>query len=112
MRRIVGLAVAVCLLAVSGPGRADEKEAKAILDKAIKAMGGKEKLGKVEAFSYKTKGVFTINGEDREMNGEVTVKGLNHLRREFGNDQFHGVVVVSGDQGWRKFGDNGDNVNN
>src|SRR5262249_53997414 len=37
---------------------------------------------------------------------EVTVKGLDHFRREFGNDDFHGVVVLAGDKGWRKFGDN------
>ena len=36
----------------------------------------------------------------------MTAKGLDHFRREFGNDQFHVVVVLAGDKGWRKFGDN------
>ena len=100
MGRLIGLAVAAsCLLAACSQGRADDKEVKTILDKAIKAMGGEEKLAKIEAFSWKSKGVVTINGEDREIKGEATTKGLDHYRREFGNDQFHGVVVLNGEKG-------------
>ena len=105
MRRCVGLAVAACVLVVCGPGRADDKDVKAVLDKAIKAMGGEEKLGKIESFSLKSKDVMVFNGEERESQGETIVKGLDHSRREFGSDQFHGVFVLSGDKGWRKFGD-------
>ena len=107
MRRFVGLAVAVSLFfIVVGRTRADDQDAKSILAKAIKALGGEEKLGKVEAFSWKAKGTVVFNGNENESSNEVTVKGLDHYRREFGNDQFHGVVVLSGDKGWRKFGDN------
>src|SRR5438067_2328994 len=106
MRRFLGAAVATALLFVSGgSARADDKDAKSILDKAIKALGGEEKLGKVEAFSWKSKGTVTFNGNENESSNEVTVKGLGHYRREFGNDQFHGVVVLNGDKGWRKFGE-------
>jgi hypothetical protein len=105
MRRCVGMAVAVCILVVGGPSRADDKDVKSVLDKAIKAMGGEEKLGKIESFSLKSKDVMVFNGEERESQGELIVKGLDHSRREFGSDQFHGVFVLSGDKGWRKFGD-------
>ena len=85
--------VAAALLAVMiGQARADDKDAKAILDKAIAALGGEEKLGKAQAFSWKSKGTVVFNGNENEMNNEVTVKGLDHFRREFGNDQFHGLV--------------------
>jgi hypothetical protein len=105
---MVALAVAaVCVLAMGGPARADDKDAKSILDKGIKALGGEEKLGKIEAFSWHSKGVVVFNGEERESNGKVTVKGLDQSRREFGNDQFHGVFVLSGDKGWSKFGEQG-----
>ncbi len=111
MRRLVGLGVAAVFFAmVSGPGRADDQEVKSILDKAMKAMGGEEKLGKVEAFSWKSNGVVVFNGNENESKNDVTVKGLDHYRREFGNDQFHGMVVVSGEKGWRKFGDNSNNL--
>ena len=89
-----------------GPTRAADGDAKSILDKAIKALGGEEKLAKVEAYSWKSKGTVTFNGNENESKTEVTVKGLDHFRREFGNDKFHGVVVLAGDKGWRKFGDN------
>ena len=81
-------------------------DAKSILDKGIKALGGEEKLAKAEAYSWKSKGTINFNGNENEFNGEVTVKGLDHFRREFGNDQFNGVIVLAGDKGWRKFGDN------
>jgi hypothetical protein len=107
MRRSLGLALAVMLfLVVGGPSRADENDAKSVLDRAIKAAGGEEKLGKVDAFMWKAKGTVVFNGNESDTSMEVTVKGLDHYRREFGNDQFHGVIVLAGDKGWRKFGDN------
>jgi hypothetical protein len=98
-------AVAVYFSMVVGLVRAEEQDAKAILDRAVKALGGQEKLAKVEAFSWKSKGVVVFNGNENESSNQVTVKGLDHYRREFGNDQFHGVIVLNGDKGWRKFGD-------
>ncbi len=106
MRRYIGASLAAVLLFVLyAPARADDQEATSILDKAIKALGGEEKLGKATAYSWKSKGTVTFNGEERESNNHVTVKGLDHYRREFGNDDFHAVFVVAGDKGWRKFGD-------
>ena len=78
-------AVAVYFSMVVGLVRADEKDAKAILDRAIKASGGEEKLAKVEAFSWKSKGIVIFNGNENESSNQVTVKGLDHYRREFGN---------------------------
>ena len=90
---------------LGGLARADDQDVKSILDRAIKALGGEEKLAKAEAFTWKSKGIVIFNGNENESSNQVTVKGLDHYRREFGNDQFHGVIVVSGDKGWRKFGD-------
>jgi hypothetical protein len=107
MRRFLGMVVASLLLLVSlGAARADDQDAKSILDKAIKALGGEEKLAKVQAFAWKAKGTVSFNGNDNEFTSETTIKGFDHLKREFGNDQFHGVLVVAGDKGWRHFGDN------
>jgi hypothetical protein len=95
---------------VSGAVRADDQEVKSILDKAMKALGGEDRLAKVEAFSWKSTGIVVFDGNENESKNEVTVKGLDHFRREFGNDQFHGLVVISGDKGWRKFGDNSNDL--
>jgi hypothetical protein len=104
MRTFLGAALALVFLSVTA--RADDKDAKAVLDKAINALGGAEKLGKVNAFSWKGKGTITLNGNESDFTSQVTIKGLDHYRREFGNDQFNAVVVVDGAKGWRKFGDN------
>ncbi len=107
MTRFLGVALATALLfAGFGPAQADDNDAKSIVDKAIKALGGEEKLGKVNAFSWKGKGTITFNGNENDFTSEMTFKGLDQYRREFGNDQFNGVVVLDGTKGWRKFGDN------
>jgi hypothetical protein len=111
MKRFLGaMLVAVLMSGASGSIRADEKDTKAIIDKAIKALGGEEKLGKVSAMSWKSKGTVTINGEDNEFNTQSTLQGLDHYRSEFsgqfGGNEVKGVTVLNGDKGWRKFGDN------
>jgi hypothetical protein len=90
--------------------RAADDDAQAIVDKAIKAVGGAEKLGNVKAYSWKAKGTSNFNGEERESRSQTTVQGLDHYRREFGNDEFSIVIVLAGDKGWRKFGDNNSEI--
>ena len=107
MKQFLGTVLATALAFVlCSHVRADDKDASAILDKAIKAMGGEEKLAKASMYSWKSKGTVTIEGNEREFNSQVTVKGLDHYRREFGNDEFHGIIVLADTKAWRKFGDN------
>ena len=95
-------ALIVCL--ATGVSRCDDATT-AILDKAIKAAGGEEKLGKAEVFSWKAKGRMIANGNESEFESQVTIKGIDHLRREFGNDRIKLLVVVNADRGWRRFRD-------
>jgi hypothetical protein len=99
MKRFHRSMIAVAALLVAcGPARADDPKAKAILDKAIKALGGEDKLAKIEAFSWKAKVTFNRNGQaGQEMDAEVIFKGLDHMRRAFGVN----LVVLAGDKGWR-----------
>jgi hypothetical protein len=107
MRRFLGAVVAMSLvLVLFSPARADDQDAQAILDKAVKALGGEEKLAKVTAFSVKSKGTINFGGNENDFDGQLTVEGLDHLKRELSNDQFHVVTVLGGSKGWRKFGDN------
>ena len=100
------LAAAIGL--VGTQSSADEAQVNQILDKAIKALGGQEKLAKVEAFTWKDKGTVTIEGNDNEFQSESTVQGLDHFHStfegEFNGNQFKALSIISGDKGWRKFG--------
>jgi hypothetical protein len=88
---------------------ADEAQVNQILDKAMKALGGQEKLSKVEAFTWKSKGKVTIEGNDNEFHAQATVKGLDHFQYvfegEFNGNPFKAISVLSGERGWRKLGD-------
>ena len=59
MARCIGaVLVAALAVALAGPARAGgEQDAKAILDKAIKALGGEEKLSQLKAYTIKGKGI-------------------------------------------------------
>jgi hypothetical protein len=111
MRRFIGAAIVTAFLCgIVGPARADDPAATAVLDKAIKALGGEEKLAKVQAYYVKAKGKVTINDSTNEFTSSVTGQGLDRFRSEFeGNfdgNEVKAVAVLDGNKGWRKFGDN------
>ena len=110
MKRSLGMLVVAALL--SGPGsasRADENDATPILEKAIAALGGEAKLAKAAKATWKTKGTLTINDNDNPIKGTTTVEGIDKHRgefeAEFNGNPFKGVTIVNGNKGWRKFGD-------
>lgn len=111
MKRVLGVMLGAFLISTLGsPARAGEKEANAIVDKAITAMGGEEKLKKATTASWKHKGVLSFNGNDSEFTTETTIQGFDHSRRkfegQFGDNKVVGITVQNGDKVWRKFGDN------
>jgi hypothetical protein len=111
MTRLIGAALALALvLGLGGLARAADKDTDAVLDKAIKALGGADNLAKAKAATWKTKGTLTIMGTDNAFTTHATVQGLDHFRQEFegefGGNKVEGVGVIAGDKGWRKFGDN------
>src|SRR5947209_2887439 len=104
LRTLVLLAL-VC--GVSGPIRAaDAPDANAVIDKAVKAMGGEEKLSKANALSWAAKGKRNFNGNESEFMLHAVVQGLDHFRQEQESERGKGVTVLAGNKGWRKFGDN------
>lgn len=112
MKWFLGTMLATMLVVGFGApvGAADDKDGKAILDKAIQALGGEAKLSKVKAATWKAKGKITFNGDDNEFTSSTTVQGLDHFQStfegEFGGNKVKGVTVLAKDKGWRKFGDN------
>jgi hypothetical protein len=111
MKRFLLAALAITFVsATANPVRADDTDPSAVLDKAIKATGGEEKLRKIDAIAWKSKLAITFNDNTNEFTGHTTLQGLDHYRSEFegefGGNPFKGVTVLNGDKGWRKFGDN------
>ena len=111
MKRFLCAALTIMFVTAAGNlVRADDKDPIAVLDKAIKAMGGEEKLKKVDAISWTSKADITFNDNTNHFTSHVTIQGLDHYRAEmegeFGGNPFKGVTVINGDKGWRRFGDN------
>jgi len=108
MRRLIGSVFATVL--VCGPAAAeDNKDVVAVLDKAIKAMGGEEKLATVKAVTMKVKGKMRIMDNDVEFSSQGTMEGLDRVRQDFelesGGNTVKSLTVLNGNKGWRVFGD-------
>jgi hypothetical protein len=107
MRKCICAAfVAGLVLVAASPVRAEEGgDAKAIIDKAIKNMGGEEKLTKAfKGSTWKTKGTIAFGGNESELTTEATVQGLDHYKLKFVGSFGEGAVAVAGDKGAANFG--------
>jgi hypothetical protein len=110
MKQLLGaLLGTVIVFALGGPTWAEDKEATAILDKAIKALGGEEKLAKVKATTWKATGKVSFAGNESDVSIQATTQDLDHVRQEFeselGGMKVQILTVLAGDKGWGKFGD-------
>jgi hypothetical protein len=98
--------VAALAFTLSQSARAAD-DPKAIVDKGIKALGGEEKLSKVKAYTWKSKGKLKFGDNEGTFTVEGTVDGLEHLRSkftgDFGGNNIEAVAVLAGDKGWRSF---------
>jgi hypothetical protein len=117
MKRAIGLViVAIFVFSLGGSAGADgDKDSLAIVDKAIKALGGEEKLKSVKAATWKAKGSMKFGDNENQFTSQTTVQGLDKFRREFDGEfngkKFKGITVVNGDKGQRRFGDNNMDLN-
>ena len=97
-------------LAVQVPARADDAaDAKALIEKAVKAHGGQEKLDKFPGTTLAMKGKVHIMEMMIPFNGEVTTLGADKVKLdieiEAGGMKLRIVNVLAGDKGWNKIGD-------
>ena len=104
MKRFLLAALAIMFVcATVNLVRADDTDPSAVLDKAIKAMGGEEKLKKIDAVTWKSKVAITFNENTSQFTSHSTLQGLDHYRSEFegefGGNPFKGVTVLNGDKG-------------
>lgn len=83
MIRRIGLAGAMVLvmgLSVLGQTATAQEDAKALVDKAIKALGGEEPLSKIKAVSYKVKGTISFGENENEFTSLTVLQGYDHSR--------------------------------
>lgn len=95
------------VLAVSAPARADDAaDARKIIEKAVQAQGGQDKLAKLPGIVIKFKGTFHGMGEGIPMSGTVSTQGPDKVRAdievETGGQKIVIVNVLAGDKGWNK----------
>ena len=101
MNKVLGLALAsVVGLSLAGVLRAEEP--KDIVEKAIKAAGGEEKLAKVKAQTWSAKGKYYGMGEGQDYTAEYAVQFPNKFKFTV---QGVFTIVYDGSKGWRKMGD-------
>jgi hypothetical protein len=95
---VVGLSLWLC------PARAEEDPARAVLDRAVKALGGADKLGQLQGVSFRSQGIFQAGDQKVEMSGDVNAQALHRFRWQisvtFMGRTESGVLVLDGDKGW------------
>jgi len=96
-----------CALFAGGQAPADDQaEARSIVDKAIAAHGGAEKLKKLSAATWKVKGVFHGPMGAQEFTAENAVQYPDKSRFDLRSGPgFRFLSVMHGDKGWVRFGD-------
>lgn len=108
MKRLIGAMLGVLLAAGISSSVQAAEDATAVIDKAIKALGGEEKLGAAKAFKWKAKGTLSFGENQNAFTSQWTVQGIDNARQEFEGDfagnTFKGVTVIAGAKGWRDFG--------
>jgi len=115
MRRIVCLAAVLALTATAAARADDKADLTKVIDKAVKARGGEEKLAKLKAFTFKMKGKFYGMGEGIDYTGEIAVLLPNKSRVKIdgeidGKKVTFFVQIVNGDKVWRRVVDNTEEI--
>lgn len=85
------------VLSWTAAGRAEDKDCRAIIDKAIQAAGGEEKLAKNKALTWKEKGTFSGQGAAQPYTGTYEVQWPDQFRMEI---QGVFTLVLNDDKGW------------
>src|SRR5258707_6399089 len=103
MRSTWCMPAVVLLLGAVPLSRAEEPSAAhAVIDKAIKAVGGEEKLAKFKAQTWKETGTYHGTGTPLPYKSNLAVQWPAQFRMEI--EGFF-TIVLNGDKGWIKQGE-------
>jgi outer membrane lipoprotein-sorting protein len=105
MLKTGGLLGCVSLLVLAPALHADDAaDAKAVVDKAIKAMGGADKLAKTPATTFKCKATVDDGAKKGEFSGTWSIQLPDKYRAElelvFDGRTQTVTLVINGDKGW------------
>jgi len=109
MKRWIGAALASPLLAallMAAPAKDEQAEAEAILDNAIKAVGGQEKLTKLTSFVLKLKRKSTPRPDGAALETAIDIsyefpdRKRTETIREVGGTKTTFLQILDGDKGW------------
>jgi hypothetical protein len=99
MRKIVSIAIVLISVGVVWPGQPDD--ARAIVEKAIKAAGGEANLAKHDSVRMTQKGTYYGMGDGLPYTGVYSIVFPDKFRMEI-EGAF--IIVLSGDKGWTSMG--------
>jgi hypothetical protein len=107
LRLVFTGALTALLLTGSRPLAAEDKDARAIIDRALAAQGGEANLAKAAASTVKFKGKFHSPFGDGDMTATARTQQPDRLRFELklntGGGEFTVLQVLNGDKGWISF---------
>src|SRR5262249_22979253 len=100
-----GLVMAMAAMAATAGARAQDKEARAIVDRAVKAHGGAAALKKALAGKRSDKGKLFLEGRETTVARTVWFDLPGKMRQEITvGDRVKTTVVLSGDKAWQNDG--------
>lgn len=103
-RMLRGLIITLVALLASQSARAADGTP-AIVEKAIKALGGEEQLSKIKGVEVRGKGTINLMGNESPFNVHVIFQDLEHTKQDFEGDfggmKIKGTMVLAGNKGWR-----------
>jgi hypothetical protein len=107
MRRPCFAAMILCFCATSALGQetGGDKAARAVIDKAVKAVGGADKLGRLKTATMKIKGPMQVGIQVMQFTGTASFAELDSFRikGELDGNELHGVMSFA--DAWLKRSD-------
>src|SRR5262249_55433358 len=109
------LTLAAALVACIVPGRVapapgdDQAKAQAVIDQSIEALGGKEKVTKFKAATWRIKGTFYGHHKGLAYTAEWMVQPPEQARvaviSELDGRKYQRIMGINGDKGWIQMND-------
>ncbi len=109
MRGVAAGAIGLALWLSTGVRADDVPKARALVDRAIRALGGEANLRKAPAVSWKGKGIiYFLPPQGNPYTSEMVIQWPNRRRleahTELGTQKMNLLIVLNGDEGWTQFG--------
>ena len=110
MRKLLGVSgLLVCFVCSAATPATAADDAAAVIEKAIKAAGGKKALKKYKGSPFKGTGTVTVMGMTLEYSNDVSVQMPDKFRVSINltinGQDFTVIQVVNGKKAWTKLGD-------